>query len=195
MALSSHLPSPSLASISRSADAPSLAGGDTRSDTRQTAPRTSTHIDNDLVRGATTPSVWIEVNLAPRGPTTASSALLRFRYQVIPWMDSNNGRSVFGPAVMTLARVNKPVSDCILYCMQLRDGNIGTSGAMSSDLDARQRLLERLSQEAALEADVGRAVLAMSDIFCTPLPNGLHIWLLPCAAVPKRSRAVERLAL
>jgi hypothetical protein len=191
-ALSSRLLSPPLAPTSGSAEVLLLAAGETRSDTRQIAPWTPTHIDIDLIHRATTPSVWIEANLATQGPKTASSALLRFRYQVIPWMDSNNGRSVFGPAVMTLARINKPVSDCILYCMRLRDENIGTLGARSSDLDARQRLLERLLQEAALEADVGRAILALSGIFCTS-PSEWATHLAPsvrrCAEEISSSRA------
>jgi hypothetical protein len=191
--LSSHLPSPSLASISSSADAPSLAGGDPRSDNINIAPWTSaTYTDNNSTHEATIPSRWIGGHIPPQGPTNTSSALLRFRYQVSPWIDSNNGRSVFGPAMMTLARSSKVVPDCILYCMRSRDDSIGTPGTLSRDSDARQRLLERLSQEPALEADVGRALLAVNDIFCHP-PSEWAARLAPpvrrCAEEISSSRA------
>ena len=193
VALSSHLPSPSLASVSGSADAPSIAGGDPRSGNINIAPWTSAvHTDNDSTHEATIPSRWIGGHLAPQGPTNTSSALLRFRYQVSPWIDSNNGRSVFGPAMMTLARGSKVVPDCIFYCMQSRDSSMGSSGATPSSSDARQRLVERLSQEPALEADVGRALLAMSDIFCHP-PSDWAARLAPpvrrCAEEISSSRA------
>jgi hypothetical protein len=95
--------------------------------------------------------------------------------------------------MMTLARSSKVVPDCISYCMQSRDDSIGTApGAMSSNSDVRQRLLERLSQEAVLEADVGRALLAMSDTFRTP-PSEWAAHLAPpvrrCAEAISSSRA------
>jgi hypothetical protein len=93
--------------------------------------------------------------------------------------------------MMTLARSNEVVSDCISYCVQARDDDTG-SGTASRNLDARQRLLERLTQEAALEADVGRALLALSDIFCT-LPSEWATLLAPhvrrCAEEISSSRA------
>jgi hypothetical protein len=64
---------------------------------------------------------------------------------------------------------------------------------MSGDSDdARQRLLDRLSREAPLEADVGRALLAMSDVFCIP-PSEWAARLAPsvrhCAEGISKSRA------
>jgi hypothetical protein len=175
-ALPSHRPSaPRSSTAGSTADVLSLAAGESgngsvRVGSWTSTLTTSTHTHDDLAYEIATPSRWINANYAPHGPTDASSALLRFRYRVVPRIDSNNGRSVFGPAMMTLARSSKAVSDCIFHFMRSRDENMGVPGAaMSGDSDdARQRLLDRLSREAPLEADVGHALLAMSDIFCTP---------------------------
>jgi hypothetical protein len=129
---------------------------------------TSVHAGDDFIYEATTPSRWINGNLSQQGSMSARSALLRFRYQVVPWIDSNNCKSTFGPTMMTLARGNKVISDCIIYCMRLRDESGGTATAETYDSSTRARLLDELAQEGALTADIGRAILALSDIFCTP---------------------------
>ena len=55
--------------------------------------------------------------------------------------------------------------------MWLRDGNFGTSGVMFDDSSARQTLLEQLNQEEYLNAETGRVLLAISEIFRKP-PSG-----------------------
>jgi hypothetical protein len=70
--------------------------------------------------------------------------------------------------MMTLARGNKVISDCIIYCMRVRDESGGTATAETYDCSTRARLLDELAQEGALTADIGRAVLTLSDVFCTP---------------------------
>jgi len=69
---------------------------------------------------------------------------------------------------MTLARSNKAISDCIIYCMRLRDESGGTAGPENYDSGTRTRLLDEVVQEGALTADIGRAILAMSDVFGIP---------------------------
>lgn len=110
----------------------------------------------------------IHESLLQQGSTGTHSALLRFRYQVLPWMDSNNCKSTFGPKITTLARGNKVISDCIAYCMWVRDRISGGSGIILDDSSSPQILLEQLSREDALIADVGRALLTISDVFCKP---------------------------
>jgi hypothetical protein len=70
--------------------------------------------------------------------------------------------------MMTLARGNKVIADCITYCMRLRDESGGTASAETYDSSTRARLFDEIAQEGALTADIGRAILAMGDIFCTP---------------------------
>jgi len=158
-----HLSCPPAAPISGSTEVLSSVAHESSNQSRPIKAWTSTHTDDDLAYEAIMPSR----NLAHQDPTSTQSALLRFRYQVIPWMDSNNGQSTFGPAMMTLARSSETISDCIAYCMQLRDGDAVVSRAMSPGSNVRQMLLHRLSKEPSFEADVGDALIAVSDIFCT----------------------------
>lgn len=69
---------------------------------------------------------------------------------------------------MTLARSSKVILDCILYFMRLRDKVVGTPGFVFDDSGVSQRLMDDLSREDALTADVGRALLVMSDVLGTP---------------------------
>ena len=163
-----HLPSPPIAP-SPSLVAETAAGVPPSVDENvNIASWTSVHTGEDFIYEATTPSRWINGNLSQQGSMSARSALLRFRYQVVPWIDSNNCKSTFGPTMMTLARSNKAISDCIIYCMRLRDESSGTASAETYDSGTRTRLFDEIAQEGALTADIGRAILAMSDVFCTP---------------------------
>ena len=52
--------------------------------------------------------------------------------------------------------------------MRLRDESSGTASVETYDSSTRARLFDVIAQEGALTADIGRAILAMSDVFCTP---------------------------
>lgn len=132
------------------------------------APWPSTYTGTEPIYEATTPSRWIDSSLSQRGSLSPHSALLRFRYQVVPWIDAGNCKSTFGPTIMTLARSSKVILECILHCMRLRDKAVGTPGSVSGELGDRQRLLDDLTREDALTADVGCALLNMSDALGTP---------------------------
>lgn len=171
--LPSHLPSPPIAPSPGFTVALSIGAGQSLQDnvqeeTVQIAPWPSSRAGDEFVYEATTPSRWINGNLSQQGSLSARSALLRFRYQVVPWIDSNHCKSTFGPTMMTLARGNGPISDCITYCMRLRDEGITTAGADGYDSTMRRRLLDDLARESALTADIGRALVVMSDVFSTP---------------------------
>jgi hypothetical protein len=96
------------------------------------------------------------------------SALLRFRYQVVPWIESNNCKSMFGPGIMTLARDSKIVSDCISACVQMRDQSLELGDTMSAGLAIPSRLLDQLARENWYTASVGHALLTISSVFCAP---------------------------
>jgi hypothetical protein len=165
--LSSHLPSPPIA------PSPSLTSGipagapPSLDENVHVAAWASVQASDDFVYEATTPSRWINGNLSQQGSMSARSALLRFRYQVVPWIDSNTCKSTFGPTMMTLARSNRVISNCIIYCMRLRDESGGCVAAETYDASTRARLFDEIAQECVLTADIGRAILAMSDVFCT----------------------------
>jgi len=165
--LSNNLPSPSIAP-SPSLDAGIPAGAPPSLDENlHIAAWASVQASDDFVYEATTPSRWINGNLSQQGSMSARSALLRFRYQVVPWIDSNTCKSTFGPTMMTLARSNGVISNCIIYCMRLRDESGGCATAETYDSSTRARLLDEIAQECVLAADIGRAILATSDVFCT----------------------------
>lgn len=142
--------------------------GQGRNNDEAPVPWPSACLGAEPIYEATTPSRWIDSSLSQRGSLSPHSALLRFRYQVVPWLDSGNCKSSFGPTIMTLARSSKVILDCILYCMRLRDKAVGTPGSVFDDSGIRQRLLDDLVREEAPTADVGRVLLAMSDVFGTP---------------------------
>lgn len=95
-------------------------------------------------------------------------ALLHFRYQMVPWIESNNCKSIFGPAIMTLARDSKIVSDCICVCVQMKDKSLDLATTTAAGLTIRSGLLERLAREDAFTADVGSALLSIGSVFYTP---------------------------
>jgi hypothetical protein len=116
--------------------------------------------------------------LTPRQPTdehswqqgsmNRQSALLRFRYQVVPWIESNNCKSIFGPAIMTLARDSRIISDCISASVQTKSDNLDVGSTTSVGLSMSPRLLDRLACEDTLTADIGFALLTISSVFYTP---------------------------
>jgi hypothetical protein len=190
----SHRPSVPPSSTAASTDVLSLAAGESGNDIRRTGSWTSTHTHDDLAYEAATPSRAINGSYAAhQDPRNESSALLRFRYEVMPRIDSNNAKSVFGPAMMTLARSSKAVSDCIVHFMRARDESIGTPGALLGDSHAsRHRLYDRLSRESPLEADVGRALLVTSDSYWIPPSEWAARFAPPvrrCAEEISKSRA------
>ncbi|KAG9714579.1 hypothetical protein KCU73_g16173, partial [Aureobasidium melanogenum] len=81
---------------------------------------------------------------------------------------------MFGPAIMTLARDSKVVSDCISTCVQMRDEGLHMGSTTSAGLIVPSRLLEQLAREDAFIADVGFALLSIGSVFCTP-PSGWTI--------------------
>lgn len=167
--LLSQMVSPNVTRSPHSTRAPVGVQGPGRNDHDEAlASWSATYVGVEPIYEATTPSRWIDSSLSQRGSLSPHSALLRFRYQVVPWLDSGNCKSSFGPTIMTLARSSRIILDCILCCMRLRDKAIGTPGHVSDDSGLRQRLLDDLAREDALTADVGRALLAMSDVFGTP---------------------------
>jgi hypothetical protein len=190
-----HRPSVTRSSTAGSTDALSLAAGESGNvNNRRTGSWTSTRIHDHLAYEAATPSRAINGSYAAhQDPRNESSALLRFRYEVMPRIDSNNAKSVFGPAIMTLARSSKAVSDCIFHFMRARDESIGTPGALLGDSHAsRQRLYDRLSRESPLEADVGRALLVTSDSYWIPPSEWAARFAPPvrrCAEEISKSRA------
>lgn len=191
--LSGHISSPPHAVSSGFTSRPSVVASDGMVEHVLITPRTSTHVDDVLFYGTVTPSRSINGSLSQQRPANMGSALLRFRYDVVPWIDSNNGNSAFGPAMMALARNSTVISDCIVYCVRLWDGNVGSPNATSCDSNARHGLLDRLSQAAAPEADVGCALLAISDVFCiSPLEwsSTLARPVRSCAEEILKSRAI-----
>jgi hypothetical protein len=142
--------------------------GQNISNAQSAASWTSTHTSEIPIFETRTPLGWIHGSLPLPGSASIQSGLLGFRYRVAPWIDSNDCKSTFGPDIMTLARGSKIISECIVHCMCLRDGNFGTSGVMFDDSSARQTLLEKLNQEEFLTAETGRALLTISEVFRKP---------------------------
>lgn len=137
---------------------------------------TSSRIDEDLVHEITTSSEQISGSFPQQRPAVGTgSALLRLRYRLIPWID---GVSTFGLEMMTLAGSSKVISDCVVYCMRSQDDYIGTPGVTSHNTNAHLRLLDRLSVEAPADANIGRALIAISGVFFIP-PSGWASDLVP----------------
>lgn len=140
--------------------------------------RRQTVADSDTTVGWTPNDIPDYTEVTPRQPIDEhswqqrsmrrQSALLRFRYQVIPWIESNNCRSMFGPAIMSLARDSRIVSDCISACIRSRDKDLDLNTITSAGSTVPSRLLEQLAREDTFSADVGYALLSISSVFCTP---------------------------
>jgi len=123
---------------------------------------------DDMTYTEVTPRYPIDERSCQRHPLNNKPALLHFRYQMVPWIESNNCKSIFGPAIMTLARDSKIVSECISACVQMRDKSLDLPTTTAVGLTVTSRLTERLAREDAFTADVGSALLSIGSVFCTP---------------------------
>jgi hypothetical protein len=127
----------------------------------------SNHLTGDVTYTEVTPRQPTDERSWQQRSINRQSALLRFRYQVVPWIESNNCKSIFGPAIMTLARDSRIISDCISACVQTKESNLDGGSSTSVGLPLPPRLLERLACEDTLTANVGFALLTISSVFYT----------------------------
>ncbi|XEV07350.1 hypothetical protein FSHL1_012637 [Fusarium sambucinum] len=111
-----------------------------------------------------TPARWNETVLSEQNSSERQTAMLRFRYQIAPWLDSNAPRSSFGPKIMTLAAEKSVIMDVIVW-VAMRRSRAAT--APEGDFHLVQHLQHRLSLESAFTADVGRSLLALGNFFYT----------------------------
>jgi hypothetical protein len=142
---------------------------------------TSDDLPDDISYPEATPQQLIDKHSWQQRSTNRQSAVLRFRYQVIPWIESNSCKSMFGPTVMTLARDSNLISGCIHACVRTRDQNHDLSSTTSTVLAVRSELLERLTREDTLTAEVGFALLTISSAFYTP-PSEWAVIVATCEA-------------
>lgn len=157
----------SIASIATAAVAPSQSAFDSDS----TAAWTANDLRDDMALVEVTARRPTDERSSQRRSSSNQSALLRFRYQVVPWIESNNGKSSFGPAVMTFARDKQIISECISACVLVKDKGLDLRSTPSASLFEPTTLLERLAREDAFTADVGSALLSIGSVFYTP-PSG-----------------------
>jgi hypothetical protein len=145
-----------------------MAAGQSATNSDPTATWTSNDRMDDMSYAEVTPQQPIDERSWQQRSMNKQSALLRFRYQVVPWIESNNCKSMFGPGIMTLARDSKIVSDCISACVQMRDQSLELGDTMSAGLAIPSRLLDQLARENWYTASVGHALLTISSVFCAP---------------------------
>lgn len=115
-----------------------------------------------------TPSRWNETVLSEQYSSERQTAMLRFRYQIAPWLDANAPRSKFGPEMMTLAAQNPVIMEVIIWVAMRRS----RKSSSSTDHDGEShRVVHQLSHRLALEdelvADVGQSLLALGNFFHT----------------------------
>ncbi|KAI9167946.1 Nitrilase [Paramyrothecium foliicola] len=115
-----------------------------------------------------TPSKWNDPDFPQQGSSSKQAAMLRFRYQLVPWLDCNNCKSTFGPKIINLAHDKPVITDCVLYFARFRARRTGTPQDMGEACHIRQEIIARLVLEDAFIADIGRALLTTSDLFSTP---------------------------
>jgi hypothetical protein len=137
----------------------------TTTNTSQPTVTTSTHHHpNNEGNQIPTPARWNETVLSEQNSSERQTAMLRFRYQIAPWLDSNAPRSSFGPKIMTLAAEKSVIMDVIVWVAMRRSR---ASTAPEGDFHLVQHLQHRLSLESAFTADVGRSLLALGNFFYT----------------------------
>ena len=112
-----------------------------------------------------TPSRWNETVLAEQNSSERQTAMLRFRYQIVPWLDSNPPGSTFGPKIMTLAAENAVIMDVIIWVAMRRSGRTISSTNQDGESHVIQQFQHRLSLENIFIADVGRSLLALGNFF------------------------------
>ncbi|CEI70662.1 hypothetical protein FVEN_g851 [Fusarium venenatum] len=137
----------------------------TTTNTSQPTTITSTHHHpNNEGNQIPTPARWNETVLSEQNSSERQTAMLRFRYQIVPWLDSNAPRSSFGPKIMTLAAEKSVIMDVIVWVAMRRSR---ASTVSEGDFHLVQHLQHRLSLESAFTADVGRSLLALGNFFYT----------------------------
>lgn len=129
---------------------------------------TSNDLTDDMSYAEIIPRQAIDEHSWQKRLMKRQSTLLRFRYEVAPWIESNNCRSMFGPAIMIIARDSKIISDCISACVHPRDESLDTGSTTPAGLTVPSRLLEQLAREDKFIADVGFTLLSISSVFYTP---------------------------
>ncbi|KAF4999373.1 hypothetical protein FGRMN_2514 [Fusarium graminum] len=114
-----------------------------------------------------TPSRWNETVLSEQNSSERQTAMLRFRYQIVPWLDSNAPGTSFGPKIMTLAAEKSIIMDIVIWVAMRRSRKAATSNGHESDPHLVQQFQHRLSLEDAFTANVGRSLLALGHFFYT----------------------------
>ncbi|KAF4963199.1 hypothetical protein FSARC_8777 [Fusarium sarcochroum] len=114
-----------------------------------------------------TPSRWNETVLSEQSSSERQTAMLRFRYQIAPWLDSNAPKSLFGPQIMTLAAEKTVIMDVIVWVAMRRSRGNGHSTDQDGDSHFVQQIQHRLSLGDAFTTSVGRSLLALGDFFYT----------------------------
>ncbi|KAF4459274.1 hypothetical protein FALBO_13973 [Fusarium albosuccineum] len=106
-----------------------------------------------------TPAKWNDTVLCGHSSSNEQTALLRFRYQLAPWLDSNTPRSSFGSEIMTLAREKPVIMDAIIWFAMCRDKHTAIEDARFHEIQ------EQISLEDSCTKDVGRSLLALGSVF------------------------------
>ncbi|RFN40336.1 hypothetical protein FIE12Z_13062, partial [Fusarium flagelliforme] len=132
--------------------------------TSQPTATTTAHQPNNEGNQIPTPARWNETVLSEQNSSERQTAMLRFRYQIAPWLDSNAPRSTFGPKIMTLAAEKSVIMDVIVWVAMRRSRSSTTP---EGDFHLVQHLQHRLSLENGFTADVGRSLLALGNFFYT----------------------------
>ncbi|RSM06678.1 hypothetical protein CEP52_005603 [Fusarium oligoseptatum] len=101
-----------------------------------------------------TPSTWDD-----KAGQCKQRAMHCFRYQLVPWIESNAPKPSFGSNMMTLAQDKPVIMDAAIYLARHRTSRGETS---SEEL---QELHHRLLLENTFVGDVGRSLLALGDLF------------------------------
>ncbi|KPM46464.1 hypothetical protein AK830_g96 [Neonectria ditissima] len=108
-----------------------------------------------------TPLKWNEAVASDQGKCSKQRAMHCFRYQVVPWIDSNAPKSSFGSKVMALAQEKPIIMDAATYLAKC-----WIRGAEpTSEEQPLQELQNRLLLEDAFIVDVGQSLLALGGLF------------------------------
>ena len=162
----SHVQEPSTPQSITSTASTAGAPGQGVFDSDSTTIWTTIDLRDDVAYAEVTPR-YPEERPGRRRSLSNQSALLHFRYQVLPWIESNNCKSMFGPAIMNLACNSMVVSECISTCVKMRDKSLDMETSTVAGLNVPPRLLERLAREDAFTADVGSTLLSLGSVFYT----------------------------
>ncbi|KAF5645993.1 hypothetical protein F52700_1942 [Fusarium sp. NRRL 52700] len=138
----------------------------TTTDVPQPIPSTNNHHQHDGNQ-IPTPSRWNETVLSEQNSSERQTAMLRFRYQIVPWLDSNAPRSTFGPKIMKLAAEKSTIMDIIIWVAMRRRWRSSSSTSHESDTHVIQQFQHRLSLEDAFIANIGRSLLSLGNFFYT----------------------------